>query len=262
VSDLEPQSQPDRLGPPPPGQPPLVAVAVEDRPRYPFWNWVDVLVFFGLLAACFFAGALLTSAVFHALGSKLPKIQVMVVAQFVAFGLALAGLKLMFLTRYDQPLLPSLAWRVDRWLLLPSFVSGLLVAVLVALTNALLLHTKPVENEVSEMLRDPQFGPILAVFTVTVGPFFEEMFLRGFIQPLLIRTLGAAAGIAVSGFGFAALHGPQYHWAWQYVASVTIAGIAFALMRYRTGSTALAFTMHSGYNSLFAISLLMQRGGF
>src|SRR5262249_44868005 len=93
----------------------------------------------------------------------------------------------------------------------------------------------------------------MAILGVTLGPVCEELAFRGFLQPLLERSLGAAPAILLSGAGFGLLHLPQYGFSWQHAVLITAAGAAFGWMRYASRSTFGSTLMHSAYNlTLFA----------
>ena len=268
MSDLEPQPGAEWAGPPPIEPPPAVAVAVEDRPpRYPFWTWGDLAVFIGLMVPCFVAASLITNVVLMAAGAHDIKPAYRAVpAQFIGYALAFLALWLMFRTRYGQPFWKSLSWRMDRSMAFPMIAGGMALAFAVAMAAAV-LRTRPVKSPMEELMRDPSVALMLAVFAVTLGPVCEELIFRGFMQPLMVRALGAAAGIVITAIPFAVLHGPQYAnretgvWSWQHVVLIALAGSAFGLVRHRTGSTALAAVMHAGYNAtFFAVFFLFQSG--
>jgi membrane protease YdiL (CAAX protease family) len=75
----------------------------------------------------------------------------------------------------------------------------------------------------------------------------------------LARSLGAWPGILATALAFALLHGSQFHWAWQSILIIGLAGIAFGLARHKTGSTAAATAIHIGYNSTLFVAFLVQR---
>jgi membrane protease YdiL (CAAX protease family) len=91
-----------------------------------------------------------------------------------------------------------------------------------------------------------------------LGPLFEELLFRGFLQPLLQRALGPWPAIFLAATGFAVLHGAQYKWSWQHLLLVGWAGVAFGYARYTTGSTAAAALLHGGYNLTFFVGYLIQ----
>lgn len=222
-----------------------------------FWTWGDAVTFVGLLFACLMAFA----GILHLTFSGSPRIElIMLIAQFLAFGIASIGLAILLRVRYQARFWQSLNWRFNGWNIIPAFVSGVLLAFAVSAVN-LLLNTKPVKTDIEALLRDPVAAPIFIFLGVTLAPLFEELFFRGFFQPLFIRTMGRVAGLLISGCLFALLHGPQYKWSWQYLLSLVLAGLTFALIRYRTGSTANSTLVHAGYNFTFFLAfLLLQKG--
>jgi membrane protease YdiL (CAAX protease family) len=66
------------------------------------------------------------------------------------------------------------------------------------------------------------------------------------------------AGLLVTALPFSLLHGPQYNWSWQRLLVLTLASIAFGLIRHRTGSTAASSLTHAAYNLTFLAGMLMQ----
>jgi membrane protease YdiL (CAAX protease family) len=99
---------------------------------------------------------------------------------------------------------------------------------------------------------------LTGLFGVSIGPLCEELAFRGFLMPLLIRSLGAWAGVLITALPFALLHGPQYSWSWQHIVLLALAGTAFGLVRHLSGSTAAAVMTHATYNLTFFSALVMQ----
>jgi uncharacterized protein len=95
------------------------------------------------------------------------------------------------------------------------------------------------------------FGLIAIVF----APVFEELFFRGFVQPLLSRTLGTLAGIVITALLFGALHGFEYSWVWQYTVFISLVGIVLGFVRARTGSTIPSTVMHGFFNAVSVVAL-------
>ena len=85
---------------------------------------------------------------------------------------------------------------------------------------------------------------------VVVAPFFEELFFRGFFQPLFSRTFGTIAGIVLTAVLFGSLHGLEYSWAWQYALFISLAGAVFGWLRARTGSIIPSTVMHGCFNAV------------
>lgn len=92
-------------------------------------------------------------------------------------------------------------------------------------------------------------GPFLLgtlIFLVRVGS--EEVLLRGLLQPVLVRAWGPAAGILVSAAVFTLIHVAG---GWRdpiSLANITLAGIWFGLLAYRTGGILAPTLAHFGWN--------------
>jgi membrane protease YdiL (CAAX protease family) len=99
----------------------------------------------------------------------------------------------------------------------------------------------------------------VALFGALAGPIFEELVFRGFLQPLLARSMAAWIAILLTAVPFALLHGPGFGWAWQSVIIVGIAGVVMGYVRNRTGSTAASALVHIGYNSTLFVGFILQR---
>jgi membrane protease YdiL (CAAX protease family) len=124
-----------------------------------------------------------------------------------------------------------------------------------------LIKVPVTENPMTKLLKDRAAMIPLAIFGVTIGPLCEELFFRGFVQPLLVRTLGAVAGIVATNVPFGILHYWEYGRSWRHVVVITLAGTAFGWMRHATGSTMASTVMHAAYNSLGFVALFAQRKG-
>jgi membrane protease YdiL (CAAX protease family) len=108
------------------------------------------------------------------------------------------------------------------------------------------------------MLKGPALLILFALLVVFIGPLCEELAFRGFMMPLFIRSLGAAAGIIITGVLFGALHAFEYP-DWRPVVLVAVAGCVFGWRRYETGSTVNSMLMHAGFNAIQFIGLIATR---
>jgi membrane protease YdiL (CAAX protease family) len=98
------------------------------------------------------------------------------------------------------------------------------------------------------------------VAIVIIGPFFEEVFFRGFLFAGFINSrLGAVGTILLTAAAWSALHFTQYG-GWELVG-IFAAGAAFGYVRYRTGSVWNTLAMHSFWNLVSMIMLALQAGG-
>lgn len=238
---------------------PVTVPPAADPAGRPFWSWMEVGMFLALvLASWVFFGLIGGLAGFVAGGNTTATVAVGLAVQFIAYLVGFIGIALMFRARYGMPFWRSLGWRMDWWLTLPMLFGGLVLAIVVAF-GSVLLGAKPGESPMEKLLHDPATVAVLAVLGTTAGPLAEELMFRGLVQPLLVRRLGAIAGILLTAAPFGLLHGSQYGWSWQHIVLILAAGTAFGWVRHLTGSTALATLMHAGYNATFFVLLAIQR---
>jgi membrane protease YdiL (CAAX protease family) len=239
-------------------EPQPVFESVQRQPRSPFWGWTDIGIFFLLAAPCLLAAALGGNALFHLLATPVPLAMKLMTIQFAGYGLWFGALWLLLRVRYGEPFWSSMGW-TSPW------PGGWAVAALgpaLAAALALLgvaLRTPVVDNPMLKLLQDRTSVLIIGFFAVTLGPLAEELIFRGFVQPVMVRTLGAAAGVALASAPFALLHGPQYGWSWQHVLLLFLASAAFGAVRLRTGSTAASTLMHAAYNLTFLAGYAIQK---
>jgi uncharacterized protein len=224
----------------------------------PFWKWRDVLmgVAIAIPLVMVVAGstAFLISAVFPAA----PKAVAILAPQFLGFATILLPLAFLFRTRYDRPLFESLRFGVPQGEAAKSLVQGIGLAILVLALGAALRPPR-IRTPLEDLMSDPASAPILAIAAVTIGPFFEELFFRGLLQPLFVRDTGVIAGVLLSALPFALLHGPEYSWSWRHVLLVGVAGTAFGFKRYISGSTGAATITHAAYNAVITTGYLLGR---
>jgi membrane protease YdiL (CAAX protease family) len=159
-------------------------------------------------------------------------------------------------TRYGRPFAQAIRWRSDfrrPWIFV---LGGPLLAIVVS-SVGVLLRAPMSPSPVDTMIAGRASLLFVALFAVIAAPIFEELVFRGFLQPLLSRGLGPAAGILISATAFGLLHGQQSQWAWQLVLAIGLAGATFGYVRERTGSTAAAAALHAGYNATFFAGYLV-----
>src|ERR1019366_849808 len=99
-------------------------------------------------------------------------------------------------------------------------------------------------------MEDHTAAVLMAVFGTTIAPLAEELAFRGFLQPLLVRNLGAVAGILLASVPFGFLHFHEYGNSWRHAVLIGLAGASFGWMRHATGSTRASTIMHAAYNGL------------
>jgi uncharacterized protein len=211
--------------------------------REPFWDYTDFLLFV-VLAFSSLAVSLVVGLAFTKLSLPLRLLLPQILWYILAFGL----LKALLLFRYQRPFWQSLGWRhVSLSAASGALVMGPVLAISVGLL-AFALHTPEIDLPFQQMLGSTFTTITLGTVVVIIGPVCEELAFRGFLMPLLMRSLGAVGGIVLTGFIFGSVHGYEYEWSWQYMLLISLVGCVLGWAKYKTQSTAAAAFMHSTYN--------------
>jgi len=214
--------------------------------RIPFWNYVDLAFFVSLgfpalLISAFivrgFGGALQLGKPFQGL-----------LAQLIWYTMIFGALYGLLRLRYNQPFWRSLGWKILPFpgSIIP-FVAGPALALALGYLGYI-LKAPMIKLPFEQMLEDRPTTIFFAVFVVILGPLCEELAFRGFLMPLLMRSLGAVPGILATSLLFGGVHASEYAWSWRHVLLISTAGMVFGWVRYRTGSTAASTFLHSTYN--------------
>ncbi len=246
---------------PAPPEPPEPLEPLAPPPeRDPFWSYGDLLIFAGLTLPCLLLGLGVVKAVFWIFQLH-PAVRTweLLAAQFVFYALLSGVLVALFRVQYARPFWLSLGWVTPRLPLFSVMTAGVSLALAVMLLGVL-IRIPRIENPLTELLKDPTSLVLVAIFGSIVAPVCEELLFRGFVQPLLVRSLGAAAGIVATALPFGLLHFQEYGKSWRHVLLISLSGVAFGWMRQVTGSTKAAAGMHASYNAFQFVLLLMAKG--
>jgi membrane protease YdiL (CAAX protease family) len=239
---------------------PLESPPASPPERDPFWSYGDLLIFAGLTLPCLLLGLGLVKAAFWIFHLH-PAVRTweLLAAQFAFYALLSGVLMALFRVQYDRPFWRSLGWVATR---LPFFtvVTGGVGLALGVMLLGVLIRTPRIESPLTELLKDPTSLVLVAIFGSIVAPVCEELLFRGFLQPLLVRSLGAAAGIVATALPFGMLHFQEYGNSWRHVLLISLSGVAFGWMRQVTGSTKAAAGMHAAYNAFQFVLLLAAKG--
>jgi membrane protease YdiL (CAAX protease family) len=224
----------------------------------PFWSWFDFAVFAGAVLPCTLLGYGIVKGLQWALHWTPPsEALIPLVAQTLGYLLLFGVLSLMF-RLYERPFWRSLGFTT---LPLPAWwivTAGLATALSVSLLGNL-IGTPNTENDITKLMKDPLSLALMAVFGIFIAPLCEELVFRGFLQPLLTRSFGPAAGILGAALPFGVLHYREYGNSWKHALLISFAGAAFGLMRHATRSTFASTLMHAAYNSLFFVAFFAAK---
>jgi membrane protease YdiL (CAAX protease family) len=166
-----------------------------------------------------------------------------------------AVLAMILRLEYERPFWRSLGWLPVRIPFLQVVICGLGCALGVALLGSL-IRIPTTSNPMVELMKDRPSAILMAFFGVTIAPLTEELVFRGFVQPLVVRSLGAIPGILLAAIPFGLLHYHEYGNSWRHAVLIGLAGAAFGWMRHSTGSTQASTLMHASYNALIFVAVL------
>jgi membrane protease YdiL (CAAX protease family) len=114
------------------------------------------------------------------------------------------------------------------------------------------LHRPLVPDFMVNVYRTAHGLPALYLAVVVAAPAFEELLFRGFLLPGLTPALGGIGAALVSSALFGLLH-------LQYdlfdMTAVVLLGLLFAIVRLRTGSVFLTFTLHAITNLIATLEV-------
>jgi membrane protease YdiL (CAAX protease family) len=227
--------------------------ATGDNRGYPFWGYPDLAMFVGAILPSFAVGMVILRAV----GPSGEAARTFVF-QSLIYLLLSGALYLVISWRYGQPFWRSLRWISVHRAGLLCLIAGPPLAIATAALGAV-LRAPVVPSPIEDLISDRRSLVIMMLFAVVLGPVFEELTFRGFLFPVLARTMGPWPGIFLTAAPFALLHGSQYHWSWQHLVVIGVAGTAFGYARYKTGSTFASAMVHAGYNAMLFVGFVVQR---
>ena len=238
-----------------PPEPPVVYEPPVSSRGWPFWTYQDLAIFISIAFPSLIVSVLGVKAIASLL--HMGKAFEALLAQLLWYMLVFTALYLLLHLRYQQPFWRSLGWVPPFRSANLSFLGGPFLAIGIGYIGYV-IRTPEIQMPFQQMLEDRPTVVLFSVFAVVLGPLCEELAFRGFLMPLLIRSLGAIAGVVLTGLLFGALHAAEYQWSWKHVLLISTAGTAFGWVRYRTGSTAASTFMHSSYNLTQLAAFLSQ----
>jgi len=232
----------------------------------PVWNGWDVLLVVGLAIMTILVTqlAILFGAQYflyrHASLADLAQRPILLlISQFVIDGAVAVFLFLLVEGKYHVPFWNAIRWNWPRseWRLLAV---GAIMLLGLSMVESFL--PMPKETPFEKLFMRPRDAYLLAIIAVSLGPLVEELFFRGFFYPVLARRWGAAWGIFLTALPFAAMHMPQYGYAWGALLVILAVGIVCGIVRAVTHSVGASFLVHVGYNGTQMIIALVATHGF
>jgi len=272
-------SSPVRVGTAAPGSPaeqspadagshgPGFEVLPAAEPADPAWNGWDVLrltfltigaLFVGVFAVLFIARAWVYP---HRGFGEIARVPLVVIAgQALAYLLILAYMYVLVTRERGRPdFLPALHW---NW---PSNIAVYVLAGFVlSLTLQGVAHLLPIPKDlpIDSFFRTPAEAWALGILSVTLAPLMEELFFRGFLYPVLARSLGLPVAVLLTALGFALLHLAQLGFAWGPVLVIFLVGLVLTMVRAKTNSLAAGVLVHMAYNGTITLAMFAATDGF
>jgi uncharacterized protein len=218
--------------------------------RVPFWGYTDLFLVIGLTVPAvliLFGVIALAVLIWPELHSDQTPIALPI--QILLYLLLYLIFRAVLTGRYGKPVFASLGWVPTQFRSWHAVVGGLTLAPVIALL-LVALRTPKIHSPMEDMLKSTPLLIGFGIIAVTVAPLFEEMVFRGFLQPLLVRSLGAVAGILIPSVLFGCLHLAEYSNAWQSAVAISLVGLALGWVRYQSGSIIPSTLMHCAYNGV------------
>ena len=159
-----------------------------------------------------------------------------------------------------------------RWIDLWGIAIGIGGQLVIDLLYAPFQHDIHDFNGPSQRLTGGAHGAgfvVVALATVILSPFMEELFFRGLVfkslarlftpagaAPTRPRGAGIVVAVVVDGLLFGLAHGE-----WVQLAGLALFGMALATVSYRTGRLGMNMVAHATFNLVAIVAILHQRGG-
>jgi membrane protease YdiL (CAAX protease family) len=263
--------------------PMAASVAAEDPPptnnsvtediRVP-WGWTDLVLFVVLAVAGFilislFVGLALavSGANFHRIQNNPHDINLLSIFIQVLVDLGLvAYLAAQMRLRFHSPFWHTIGWyKPDTGRVPPvAFYSGLILSgfflsIIVSLGSSVF---PPQKNLPIETLFQDRYATVLFMsVAVLLAPLVEETIFRGYIYPVVARSFGKVWGILVTGTLFGLLHASQLWGGWSQIALLVFVGVVLTFARAVSRTVVTSFVIHTSYNSVQVIGLLVATHG-
>ncbi len=236
-------------------------------PDDPAWNGWDVLRLTVLTIVALFVGVFTVLLIVrwrvfpHAALAEIARMPLVVIAgQSVAYLLTLGYMYILVTRERGRgDFLNAIHW---NW---PS-QAGMYVLAGVALSVGLqvLAHFLPIPKElpIDTFFRTPAEAWALSILSVTLAPLMEELFFRGFLYPVLARSIGVPIAVVLTAFAFALLHGAQLMFSWGPVLVIFLVGLVLTSVRARMNSVGAGVVVHMAYNGTITAAMFVVTGGF
>ena len=266
----------------PPSPQPKLAPAEAAQIRYAHlppalrvpWRWVNIFQLVLLSIAGIFLLTVCFMVAYGMLGHSFSEIQksatetnyfgviLQAVLDIGILGYMLAEMRL----RWKLPAWSGLGWHRLPPAIVPSLLSysglvftGFVLSISISAAGA--LWPPKTEMPVEQILNDHRTAILFMIMAVFVAPIVEETLFRGYLYPVAARSLGVPGGIFLTGLLFGLLHAGQLSGGPWLIILMVVVGSVLTWIRAKTGTVLASFIVHTAYNSLQVIALLITTHG-
>ncbi len=252
--------------------PPPATYLPEDL-RVP-WSWTDLVLLLILAIAGFILISLVVTMGLAISGVNVKSIQespndINLLSIFIQVLLdlgLLAYLAIQMRVRFHSSFWRTIGWRKLETGRIPPpatyfglVLSGFFLSVIVSVGSALF---PPKKNLPIETLFQDRYTTVLfMLIAVLLAPLVEETVFRGYIYPVVARSFGKGWGIVATGMLFGLLHASQLWGGWSQIALLVFVGIVLTFARAASRTVLASFVIHTSYNSMQVIGLLIVTHG-
>jgi membrane protease YdiL (CAAX protease family) len=168
--------------------------------------------------------------------------------------------------RFHSPFWHAIGWRKlntgrmsQGAVYLGLILSGVFLSIIVSVGSTLFPPKKdlPIES----LFQDRSTTVVFMLVAVLIAPLVEETIFRGYIYPVLGRSFGRGWGIVATGMLFGLLHAEQLWGGWGQIALLVFVGIVLTFARAVSRTVVPGFVIHTSYNSVQVIGLLIATHG-
>jgi membrane protease YdiL (CAAX protease family) len=238
------------------------------------WGWFDIFVFILVSLAAYFISAVAIIAGFMARGMSIQHLQdsPRLLALFVVLNTLCASVaQLGYLYLRTRVLVGRPFWRSLGWWSFDSLglnsaqvagyciFSGVALSVVVNFLSNLVGHKHALPIEL--MFQDRRSVLLLMILAVTIAPLVEETIFRGYLYPVVARSLGIPAAVILTGILFGLLHAMQLAGAWAQTSLLVLVGIVFTFVRAKSKTVLASYLTHLSYNGTIFLTTVIQTHG-
>lgn len=236
------------------------AKAPTENPPWSLWDVIAIaLVALGAISVCGLIGGAIAIRIYKLTPVAIQHNSLIAVpTEAVAYLVTLIFMAFVVRSR-RFPFWKTIGWHWPKGILRYAVVGFVLAISIGFLSNFLPI---PKQLPIEKYFANTTGAWVLAIFGVTLAPFMEELFFRGFLYPVLARPLGMIPSIIITSLAFALIHSPQLATAWAPLLLILTVGLVITTLRANTRSLIPGLMVHIAYNLTLFVVFFQQTGHF